>query len=377
MGLLTLASCSNDDVVSVNRDGDEIAFKVVANGSTRAANVFCNNNLPGAFNVWATHDSQTYINGDAIEQQGSKWVNTSGTRYWPEGEVTFFAEANAGDAYQWNDGAPKIEDFTVATDVAQQVDLLYAVKKATKPTDGQVTMNFRHALSQVVFAAKNTNKNLYVELSGVKVCKLGGTNTFTYGTADTDDNIVNHEGTEGSVTYNDSWGSWATLSGGTESYSVDFEAVALNGSKEAAAVSLTSANDEGKEFNSKAMLLLPQTTTAWAVEDGKGTPANQTGTYFLVKCQIWNVAGAAVDKANDVCLWGKDGAAYVAIPVALNWEQGKKYLYTFVFGEGNGGYDPDPDTPDPKPVLVPITFNVTVDDFTPVTNQDVEMGKKD
>lgn len=305
-------------------------------------------------------------------------MNKSGTRYWPDdGNVAFFAEVNAGDAFTWNTTtpttAPTINDFTVPTDVAQQKDLLYAVQTGSKAVNGnsKVTMNFRHALSQIVFAAKNTNPNLYVEISGVSICKLGNTNTFTYPTSPTDNNIPHNNAVESLINYNDgSWGKWNELTGGTQSYSVDFTAVPVAGNNSAA--SLTNTNDAGKEFNSNAMLLLPQNTTAWDVKTS-GKLADQNGTYFLVKCQIWNVAGTTVDKENDACLWGKDGAADVAIPVKIDWEQGKKYLYTFVFGEGNGGYDPDPDKPTPDPVLVPITFDITVDEFVPVDNTDIEM----
>ena len=60
--------------------------------------------------------------------------------------------------------------------------------------------------------------------------------------------------------------------------------------------------------------------------------------------------------------------------MTINWEQGKKYIYTFIFGEG-GGYIPDPDPdPNPDPVLIPVTFEVTVDDFVEVPATDVEMG---
>lgn len=375
--MLALASCSNDELTSVNRDGDEIAFSVVTNSATRAAGVYCNNNKPSGFEVWATFNDQTYINGDNVQYQNSKWVNTSGTRYWPDGEVSFFAHVNAGDAFNWNEGQPKIEDFMVETNVATQQDLLYAVKKTSKGTDGKAELNFRHALSQIVFQAKNTNPNLYVEISGVSVCKLGNQNTFTYPSQNTDDNIVNHAGTTGSITYNGSWGTWNELAGGSESYSVEFTSVAVPGDSEIK--SLTSTNENGKEFSSNAMLLLPQTTTAWDVnsDEAKGKPADQNGTYFLVKCRIFNVAGNVVDTEKDVCLWGENGAENVAIPVALTWEQGKKYIYTFVFGDGNGGYDPDPDNPDPDPtpVLVPITFEVTVDDFVPVTEKEVMMDK--
>lgn len=377
-GLLALASCSNDELTSVNRDGDEIAFSVVTNSATRAADVYCNNNKPSGFNVWATFYGQTYINGDNVQYQGGKWVNTSGTRYWPDGEVSFFAHVNAGDAFNWNGGQPKIENFTVGTDVATQQDLLYAVKTASKGTDGKAELNFRHALSQIVFQAKNTNPNLYVEISGVSVCKVKNQGTFTYPTDDTSDKVGEHND-GASIDYStQKWGSWST--NGTQQYDVTFNAVQLNGSKTATSVSLTNTNETAKAYD-KVMLLLPQSSTKWDVGTNAttGKPEDQTGTYFLVKCQIYNVAGTTVNKNTDVCLWGNGGAEDVAIPVALNWEQGKKYIYTFVFGDGNGGYDPDPDPddPDPKPtpVLVPITFEVTVDDFVPVGNQDIEMGK--
>lgn len=379
--MLALASCSNDELTSVNRDGDEIAFSVVTNSATRAADVYCNNNKPSGFEVWATYDGAIYIDGDQItyNENNSKWENTSGTRYWPDGEVSFFAHVNADDAFNWNEGQPKIEDFMVGTNVATQQDLLYAVKKTSKGTDGKAELNFRHALSQIVFQAKNTNPNLYVEISGVSVCKLGDKNTFTYPSQNTDNNIVNHDGTTGSITYNGSWGTWNELAGGSASYSVEFTSVAVPGDSKVK--SLTNTNEADKEFSNQAMLLLPQTTTAWVVngDEAEGKPADQNGTYFLVKCRIYNVAGETVDTGKDVLLWGNpDGTGKdAAIPVQINWNQGKKYIYTFVFGEGNGGYDPDPDTPDPDPtpVLVPITFEVTVDDFVPVTEEEVKMDK--
>lgn len=380
-GLLALASCSNDELTSVNRDGDEIAFSVVTNSATRAADVYCNQNPPSGFKVWATYKNATYINGDQISYENNKWVNTSGTRYWPndDGEVTFFAHVNAGDNFNWNEGSNvQIKDFTVGTNVVNQKDLLYAVKKASK-ADGQATLNFRHALSQIVFKAKNTNPNLYVEISGVSVCKVNNQGTFTYPSSDTDNNIEDHTGTANTtIDYDDgSWGTWASTSG-AENYSVTFNTVPLTGSKTATPVSLTNTDETAKAY-SNVMLLLPQETTAWDVnsDEAKGKPADQNGTYFLVKCRIFNVAGNVVDTEKDVCLWGENGAENVAIPVALTWEQGKKYIYTFVFGDGNGGYDPDPDDPDPDPtpVLVPITFVVTVDDFVPVQNQDIEMDE--
>ena len=372
---LVLVSCSRDEVIEINRDSDEIRFGVVTDAATRAADVYCNNNLPGAFNVWATYNNATYIDGDLIQKDGTAWVNKDGVRYWPKtGNVTFYAQVNAGAAFKWNDGAPTIENYIVDNaDVTKQKDLLYAVKSQGR-SDNPVTLNFRHALSQIVFKAVNMNVNLYVEIKGVTICKVGSKNTFTYRSADTDKNIVYHDGITDTIAYDESWGTWNDLNGGTTNYHVGFEAVPVPGG--GVVHNLTNNPDKGKEFSSKAMLLLPQTTTAWVPATDNGTPEKQDGTYFLVDCKICNVAGDNY-ASSDVVLW--DGPA--AVPAAFNWEQGKKYIYTFVFGNGNGGYDPDPDpdpdpddpNPDPDPVLIPITFEVTVDDFVPVANQDIAM----
>lgn len=384
MALVT--SCSNDEVTEIS-DSNAIKFDVTAGNITRAANVFCNNNKPNDFQVWASFDNKTYINGDQIHNNGSAWVNQSGMRYWPETDATkkvnFFAEVGADDEFNWNNGFPKIENFTVGTVVSGQKDLLYATKIAqAKPSDGKVVLNFRHALSQIVFQAKNTNPNLYVEIEGVSICKVGNTGTYTYNTTTSTDS--NTQGHNDDATYdNTGRGSWNNTVAGIETYAVDFTAVEIPGGVKETLTgsttevdkiySLTSANDENKEFSSNALLLLPQTTTAWIPTEGTSA-ANSTGTYFLVKCKICNYVeeGEGDNKTiNKVYLWGNENEAKeAAIPVNLNWQEGYKYIYTFKFGEGNGGVDPE----DPKPVLLPITFDITVDDFVLANESDVDMN---
>ena len=389
---MAMASCSQDETIGINHDGDEITFNVVANNATRAADVYCNQNLPKEFYVSAISDGKTYIDKDYVTGSNGNWTNTSGTRYWPETAVDFYAHVNGGDAYKWNNGSPKFEGFTVNNTVGSQVDLLYAVKKNQSKTNGTVNLNFRHALSQIVFQAKNTNANLYVEIAGVSVVNVGGKNTFTFPSADTETNIAHNnydtdgdgvyeDGEFGSINYNESWGSWAALTQGTEQYNVDFDKTPVPGNN--TLVALTTKNEDGKEYNSNAMLLLPQKTTAWDPEANPLPGAEKnTGSYLLVDCAIFNVAGD--DYADgDVCLWGEQqGSGWatkeLAIPVAFDWQQGKKYVYTLVFGEGNGGYDPDPDPDpdpeDPDPVLVPITFEIFVDEFVPVDGGEIESG---
>lgn len=395
---MAMASCSQDETIGINHDGDEITFNVVTNNATRAADVFCNQNLPGGFYVSAISDGKTYIDKDHVTGSNGNWTNQSGTRYWPETPVDFYAYVNAGTSYKWSvDGAgkatAKFENFTVNNTVGSQEDLLYAVKTNQSKTNGTVNLNFRHALSQIVFQAKNTNANLYVEIAGVSVANVGGTNTFTFPSADTETNIEhNNYDTDGdgvyedgefgsSINYDASWGKWNALTSGSKTYSVDFTKTAVPGTN--TLVALTTANETGKEYNSNAMLLLPQKTTAWSPKDNPLPGAEKnTGSYLLVDCAIFNVAGDDYDANTDVCLWGEpQGSGWttkeLAIPVAFDWQQGKKYVYTLVFGEGNGGYNPDPEDPDPEnpePVLVPIKFEIEVDEFVPVNGGEIESG---
>lgn len=381
MGMLAaimFTACSNDELTDVNRDGDEITFGVVTNLSTRAADVYCNNNKPTQFKVWAQFaDGSDYIKGDVIASSDNKWNNESGIRYWPNnGTLNFFANVNGGDLVV-TDNEAKIENYTIETVVANQKDILYAATlNQTKPTTegSKVMMNFRHALSQVVFKAKNVNPNLYVVIDGVRVCHLSNNGSFTFNSS----TAGNYEDHAGSGTNNYTTGSWSALLGDA-SYGVTFTQVSLTGNKNATAQSLTSDNPVNQEYNSNSMLLMPQTK-------GKWTTTATTGFYFAVKCAIYNVAGDSFDLTKDVALWGSSTETkYVVIPADIDWNPGRKYVYTFVFGEGNGGYKPDPDDPDPdpnnpdpnpnnpEPVLVPITFDVTVDDFKVVTPSDIEV----
>lgn len=375
LACLALASCSNDKTLDVNRIEDEIRYNVVTNGATKAADVYCNNNKPTEFSVWAIHGGATYIDGDVIKYQSSAWTNTSGNRYWPEtGDIDFYAHVNAGDKFTWDATSTtpaKITDYEVSATVADQKDLLYAVKKGvskgsrTSTSNEAVTLNFRHALSQIVFNAKNTNKNFYVEVSGVTIYNVDNKGTYTYPAASTDTNNENHTGA-GSIT-GGTQGSWAVSGTHTTDYAVEFTAVPVAYNSTATAVDLTSAPASGKEFNYNALLLMPQSTTAWDHATDASNTAN--GSYIGIKCVVYNVAGTAVNKDTDVVLWGNGTgstatAKELAIPASFSWEQGKKYTYTLVFGEGGGVTPPGPT---PTPVLVPIKFDVTVDDFVAVT----------
>lgn len=361
LAVVAMVACSKDDVVEMNRVNDQISYGAVVNNATRAKNVFCNSNLPGSFTVSAEHDGKLYFENDEITVTDGKCTSDA-VRYWPnEGNVTFYAQVNGTMSYTAG-SAPQFKDFIVADTVANQVDLMYAVQTQGK-SESTVALNFRHALSQIVFQAKKTNNNIYVEVSGVEVHNVANTGTYTFPTKATDDKVGEHNGNNAIDYDTQAWGKWVTHTGSAD-YAVEFAGIEVTSEGK----SLTSANDTGKEFNANTMLLMPQSkTTAW---DPKTNPkVAETGTYLLINCCIYNVAGDSFKAETDVALWGtKDVHAKLAVPASFAWEQGKKYIYTLVFGQGNGGYNPDPvDPKEPEPVLVPISYEITVDDFVVVT----------
>ena len=375
--LLAFTACSNDETVDLNQDGNVISFAVTANNPSRAvtSEVFNNAKKPESFTVYAAHGDKTYFTNETFTKDASDNYKSENTHYWPStGNVTFLAFRNNLGTFHWlPNAASTITNFTIDDNASEQKDFIYAFTKQAKTATGQTTLNFRHGLAQVVFKAKVTNPNLFVEIEGVSVCNAKNTGTFTFPfTGVTDDN--HQDATEGAFDFTaGTQGTWSAQSGKVN-YTLAFTSVGI---KNTETKNLTAK--DARETDANTLLLLPQNTSAWAVTGSSVTvkPADQNGAYFLVKCKIRNVANPSSGVTDqDVYLWGtKDEAQNVAVPAEFNWVQGKKYIITFVFGkDGNGGYNPDPTTPGtkPEPVLVPISFTITVDDFAKV-EEDVEM----
>ena len=50
-----LLSCSKDQVIELNRANDEIEFSIAADNQTKAAQVYCANNLMTEFTVYSSY----------------------------------------------------------------------------------------------------------------------------------------------------------------------------------------------------------------------------------------------------------------------------------------------------------------------------------
>ena len=360
-----LTACNNDEVLEVNQ-GRGISFQVATDASTRAQATTTNS--IDEFMVWGFTQEEppkTLMEDLSVSKTGSEWTYT-GTIFWPAAPVNFYSISPEPVSGKVSEGTvsitsdeQKITSFTVNTDQSQQVDLLYAVNKG-ETKDGHestpVSINFRHALSQIVFKAKNTNKNLKVIVKGVKIANIKKAGDFTYPNTTTS-GPVTADGTITSATQ----GLWASVQ-----TPVTFEAgvteLTLDGVQDAKDLTTT---EEGVYTGS--LFMIPQNLTPWVPKDEGSETTNNV--YFLLDCQIFS------GDNRDVQVWPENAtltSAEVAIPAkSLNWEQGKKYVYTFIFGDG-AGYIPGPN-PDPDPTLIGIDFDVTVDEFINGGEEDIEM----
>ena len=117
----------------------------------------------------------------------TKWTYTP-VKYWPTaGHIDFLAYAPY--VKQKTLSGTKF-DFTVNSNVADQIDLLWANAEKKTKTTGKVTFTFNHALAKIGYSVKSTNNDASTTIT-VKSIKLVGdltnenTNAFyTKGTID-------------------------------------------------------------------------------------------------------------------------------------------------------------------------------------------------
>lgn len=365
---LALASCSQEELVSMQQDG--IAYSVFTKNQTRTVDSYCEQNKPGAFNVWAQiadADGKLYIEGDQITNSdpngNGSWIDATGTRYWPQDKnLNFFAEVNGENEFDYNGGAPKFNNFKVKQNVKDQLDLMYSVNMGAVNNGSPVALNFRHALSQVCFRATNNTKNLNVTINSVSVGHLTDGGTYTFPLATTDGPIVDpgHDDVYNDPTPDRNRGSWAPDDNYKNEYTADVNGgkVVIKSDDTEKTANLTCPGANHANGWKNVMTLMPQTVKAWNPEV-KSTDNTYNGAYFLLDVVLND------DGSNGIQIYqGK-----IAIPVKIDWKEGYRYIYTFIFNEGsNGGWTPNPN--DPKPVLTGISYVMTVDDFIPANADD-------
>lgn len=382
-----MAACSSEDEVAVNPDphGDALTFSTSV-GHSRATETNIGN--LGNFAVVARgmhHDGVLYDNfligsgtaGEVATRDGSSNIWKLGRNvYWPSTfeQVMFFAyttlkSGETGNVLYGsasfgfenknpfiNGYAPKKAALTPQSDDAatvwadgkDQEDLLVAyTKQARTVSPTTVSLNFKHALTQISITAgqkdKTDSDNRVVKIKGAWIVnaavsgKLSGNLNYDPATQATDDKL-SWTGT-GKVAYGSFYNQILTLE--------------KDGSTDL-------LRPEVSDGPLGSLMLVPEDLTAWnKTQDGDGA-------YILLLCRVELMhAGATHDGDADMSDIGTDGTnhyhqlfpvnadkydateyGFVCVPLSSTWNSegiGKHYTYNLdICGEttGAGLYPP-------------------------------------
>lgn len=384
---LGFAACSSDETTAVNEklaESNAISFRPNVGGNMRDANA---NGVKSAFesgdviSVYAEYNSSKYFQ-DNFTSNGTTFSSVK-PYYWPADvatkNVTFTAiwgPSLATPGLTIGSTPGNFTNYTPDAAAANQDDILIA-KHVSNSKENPVLMNFRHALSQIFVNVKNTNPNLKVTITGVRIGYIKTASTsFTYsgGATDTKDaaNVAQSNWTLANY----------VTPGDGETYADKYKYEQTVTSTEL----IGNASDTNHDFTGgfTPWILLPQDMKAFDVDASSnklyanaktgGTAADKpdlSGSYIALQMKIENYNGtAAVGTIVDTqwCYW----------PITQNWTPGYKYTYTI--DVAGGGYMPTDIEGDKilDPVLdgAVIVFDAdcTIDTWTDFDGNNTEEG---
>ena len=396
-----MTSCSNDEPVGINTAevaSNNISFRITAdkNVTTRGYETNATNALSRIedFQTWAYDDvtRQLYMGNSATV---GREVSNTGTalapvwsyepqQFWPVNALNFVAITPYSDACYGTfttsataNAEPATDSYvtlsvpiTLDTDVEDQVDIMMA--KADGITAGtavaasgskNVPFTFEHALSQILFKGKFNDEGAVtkVTIAEISLCNVKSTGTLVYTSEGTwyggnlqptvSGTLANFTLEPGDL--EDNVFDVADVLTPAELYTAEDEAEnpehVAGTVKTPAVLRGTTAFDLTVSENAtkkNAWMMIPQTTAAWAgPADINATPAE--GAYLKVRAQI---------EKDGVVILGSAAADALYIPLSINWDRSKRYIYTLEFNGANA--------------LEPIGFNVVAENWTNGENTD-------
>ena len=310
-------------------------------------------------------------------------------------------------------------------------DFIYAVSRNVRPTNETISLNFRHALSQICFKAVNrSSEDLDIEIAGFKLDRVRTSGTMTWAKGDTNVDFIPdlkdmfQEGGNNP----DDFCSWEIdySKQATDSYLNYFSFAGVEpgvkGNTNALTIKLTDQVQDltGHVFTEsyapqpgktemKPWFIIPQKFTKWDGTRGnksarilvlvKITPKDRPEKYpdyiqTVNGQQIHNCYKGTMNEYNESIFvwaavapvskttWEEDGTTW------YEWQQNRKYVYTLIFNGTQSGLVPEPepdgdgdgdDDDDKDPVVNLVDpsyqyhFGITVDEYDLGTGSEVQM----
>lgn len=370
MAALGFVACTSDETVAsqATSEANEISFRALNNGVTRATSLDITSLQSSGFYVTATFTSgHTAYFADQLykEETSNVWKPYTGGAYthiyWPTGSdvLDFHAYAPADDDSQLNvsnsnvttlNGCPEYA-VEPAASASSQIDFIYATLTDKDQADGSLPLTFGHMESQVGIKLSNTDGALKFTVSEVSICNV------------VKSGIYKNRNASPSTATTMAWEDFGAPRAYAQTVNMTHDGV-------------TSAADAGTTW-----ILIPHALAKPAVgHDGEyaGSVALSTyaGAYIKVKYKCQN-------KTDNSYYAGGDGDNWVEgiWPISTNasaatWAPGTHYTYTIDL-KGGGYYEQNDNsgTATLKRILnlTEITFaTVTVSNWTP-SNSTVTM----
>lgn len=359
LSALALTACVDDETIEMN-PGNAVAFRPSTENSTRAT-VTTSNTIQD-FKVWGYYKKNnnsaytSFMEGQVVSKAGDEWVY-SPVRFWPTGgEVDFYSVSPTSVATNITKETQQITDYTVNTDPAKQIDLLYAVNMGCDDRNSKngIPVNFRHALSQVVFKAKTINPNIEVQIESITLNDIMGKGTFTFPTETT--KAITQSNTYEDAAEDETFGTWTLSTNASDlqdpTIKFDTKTVPTDGTT----IDLTSVDD------GTAMLLMPQVLAEnnYTYDNGGNSETYSESPSLSIKCKIYNISDG--DKVQVFGSYDNSNTLR-NIPFEGTWQQGRKYTYTLIFGEELGD-------------LEKVSFNTSVDEFQSPLNENTNIQQQ-
>lgn len=355
MSAVALASCSDDEPVSVRQSANEaISFRSAM--GTRASET-TNANLNKIF-VTAVYGDSTvntphskmsgykstmYFENIEFDKGADSFFTAAGGKQYdwlaPTQKIEFFAyspsqdELGADISIKDDNSGMTLESFAVPENIADQVDFITANASGTRKANetSGVELTFDHRLAQIELQAKSENTNYTYKVIGARIGRPEYMGTFDFNT---------NQWTL------DDWHDTAIYTAACDTTTLSATPVSIMGA------------------DGNAMLM-PQTLTPWDITGDPDNVAREAYLSVLVNItrtdngtQIYPFANESEYTHNPVRQYG-----WASIPLSGTWEQGKKYIYTLDFTNGAGHIDPDDPNPGTEILGGPIKFTVKVNDW--------------
>lgn len=195
MAALAITSCTQNEIDGIDNEKQdarkEIKFGYTA--VTRATAIttptlgnFTVNAYANRAETYSPTGAITIIDNGYFTRSANEWGSTN-KYYWPTNKKVHFFGYNANSdsaTFATGDtGYPTLQ-YEVAIDVDKQYDLLVAKleNQTYNPANNNISLGFKHALTQVVFSLKGDDNNVTYTVKSIAIKGIYKDGKYNYGT---------------------------------------------------------------------------------------------------------------------------------------------------------------------------------------------------